>query len=57
MRRLEADVFPALGNKPITDITAPQLLATAKAIESRGALDIAKRSLQTDLAPEKRIPC
>ena len=47
MRRLEADVFPALGNKPITDITAPQLLATAKAIESRGALDIAKRSLQT----------
>ena len=39
MRRLEADVFPALGNKPITDITAPQLLATAKAIESRGAVD------------------
>ena len=27
MRRLEADVFPALGNKPIADITAPQLLA------------------------------
>ena len=47
MRRLEADVFPALGNKPITDITAPQLLAMAKAIENRGALDIAKRSLQT----------
>jgi integrase len=47
MRRLEADVFPALGRKPITDITAPQLLAMAKAIESRGALDIAKRALQT----------
>lgn len=47
MRRLEADVFPALGNKPIADITAPQLLAMAKAIESRGALDIAKRALQT----------
>ncbi len=47
MRRLEADVFPALGNKPIADITAPQLLAMAKAIESRGALDIAKRAFQT----------
>ncbi len=36
-----------LGTKPIADITAPQLLAMAKKIESRGALDIAKRSLQT----------
>jgi len=47
MRRLESDVFPALGRKPITDITAPQLLAVAKSIESRGAVDIAKRALQT----------
>jgi integrase len=47
MRRLEAGVFPSLGSKPIADVTAPQLLAMAKAIESRGALDIAKRALQT----------
>ena len=47
LRRLEADVFPALGSKPITEVTAPKLLAMAKAIESRGAVDIAKRSLQT----------
>jgi len=47
MRRLEADVFPALGSKPITDVTAPHLLAVAKAIEKRDALDIAKRALQT----------
>ncbi|MCR5865234.1 phage integrase central domain-containing protein [Aquincola sp. J276] len=47
LRRLEADVFPLLGAKPIADITAPQLLAMAKKIEARGALDIAKRSLQT----------
>lgn len=47
LRRLEADVFPALGAKPIGEITAPQLLAMAKKIEARGALDIAKRSLQT----------
>ena len=46
-RRLEADVFPAIGHKPIGDVTAPQLLAMAKKIESRGALDIAKRALQT----------
>lgn len=47
IRRLEADVFPALGTKPLASIAAPQLLAMAKAIESRGALDIAKRALQT----------
>lgn len=47
IRRLEADVFSVLGAKPIGEITAPQLLAMARRIESRGALDIAKRSLQT----------
>lgn len=47
IRRLELDVFPLLGSKPIGEITAPQLLAMAKKIESRGALDIAKRCLQT----------
>jgi integrase len=47
MRRLEADVFPAFGRKPIIDLTAPHLVAMAKTIESRDALDIAKRALQT----------
>jgi integrase len=47
IRRLEADVFPILGAQPVADITAPRLLAMAKKIEARGALDIAKRSLQT----------
>jgi integrase len=47
MRRLEADVFPDLGTMPVADITAPKLLAVAKKIEKRGALDIAKRMLQT----------
>lgn len=47
LRRLEADVFPALGSRPVGSITAPQLLAVAKDIEARGAVDIAKRSLQT----------
>lgn len=47
LRRLEADVFPQIGSKPIAEITAPQLLALAKKIESRGALDMARRSWQT----------
>jgi integrase len=46
LRRLEADVFPAIGSKPIADVTAPQLLAMAKKIEARGARDIARRAWQ-----------
>ncbi len=47
IRRLEADVFPVLGTRPIATLTAPQLLAMVKTIESRGAVDMAKRALQT----------
>lgn len=47
MRRLEADVFPVIGSKPVTEISAPLLLMTVKKIEARGALDIAKRALET----------
>ncbi|WP_399684003.1 tyrosine-type recombinase/integrase [Xenophilus sp.] len=47
LRRLEADVFPDLGKMPVAEITASRLVAMAKKIEKRGALDIAKRSLQT----------
>jgi integrase len=47
LRRLEADVFPAIGSLPIADIPAHRLVAMAKKIEGRGALDIAKRALQT----------
>lgn len=46
-RRLEADVFPVIGSRPVGTLTAPQLLAMAKTIESRGAVDMAKRALQT----------
>ncbi len=47
MRRLEADVFPAIGVRPIDAIEAPELVAMVKAVAARGALDIAKRVLQT----------
>lgn len=46
-RRLEADVFPAIGLRPVSEIQAPELVAMLKAIEKRGALDIAKRAHQT----------
>lgn len=46
IRRLEADVFPAIGKRPIAAIQAPELVAMMKAIEKRGALDIAKRCYQ-----------
>jgi integrase len=47
IRRLEADVFPKIGARPIAEITAPELVAMVKAAATRGALDIAKRVLQT----------
>lgn len=47
LRRMETDIFPALGQRPISEILAPELVRMTKAIEARGALDIAKRSLQT----------
>lgn len=47
LRRLGADVFPVLGARPVSEIEAPELVRMAKKIEGRGALDIAKRSLQT----------
>jgi len=47
LRRIEADIFPILGNRPIREITAPELLAVIRLVEKRGAIDIAKRLLQT----------
>lgn len=46
-RRLEADVFPIIGHRPVGELQALELVAMAKRIEARGALDIAKRSMQT----------
>jgi integrase len=46
LRRLVADVFPAIGIRPIAEIEAPELVAMAKEIEKRGAGELAKRSLQ-----------
>lgn len=46
-RRMDADILPCLGARPIALIEAPELVAMTKAIEQRGARDIAKRALET----------
>jgi hypothetical protein len=46
IRRLEKDVFPWLGSRPVGQITPPELLACLRRIESRGALDTAHRAHQ-----------
>jgi len=42
-RYLEKDIFPWLGNRVVKDITAPDLLAVLRKIESRGAYEKAQR--------------
>lgn len=46
MRRLEQNVFPAIGARPVSAIEPPELVAMVKTVAERGALDIAKRCLQ-----------
>lgn len=46
LRRLERDVFPWIGKKPIAEIKAPEVLQTVRRIESRGAVETAHRALQ-----------
>jgi integrase len=40
-------MFLEIGNVPVSDITAPRLLAAIRKIESRGAHEVAHRALQT----------
>ncbi len=47
LARLKADIFPYIGYRPINEITAPELLLVLRQIENRGAIDIARRALQT----------
>jgi len=46
IRRLEKNIFPRLGRRPISEIDAPELLAAMRPIEERGAHDLAHRVLQ-----------
>lgn len=46
LRRLESDVFPWLGARPVADVTAPELLTVLRRIEGRGAAESAHRARQ-----------
>lgn len=46
IRRLERDVFPWIGGRPIVEVTAPELLTVLRRIENRGAIETAHRALQ-----------
>ena len=43
IQRLEKNVFPWLGTRPVGEIAAPELLAVLRRIEARGALEVAHR--------------
>jgi integrase len=45
-RMLERNIFPWLGNKPITDILPKDILACLRRVEDRGTIETAHRSLQ-----------
>lgn len=45
LRRLEVNLFPHLGHRPIGEIEPPELLEAVRKIESRGAHDLAHRVL------------
>jgi integrase len=45
--RLEGDVFPMIGARPIDQVEAPELVQMVKKIEARGVGDLARRALET----------
>ncbi len=46
IRRLERDVFPWIGGRPIAEVSAPELLKVLRRIEERGAVETAHRASQ-----------
>jgi len=46
-RRLDANILPHLGKLPVNGIAAPDIVAMVRAVEQRGARDVAKRVLET----------
>lgn len=43
---MERDAFPSLGDKLVTEITAPEIPEAIRIVEARGALDISRRLKQ-----------
>ena len=45
LHRLEHELFPALGGRPVAEIEAAELLDAIRAVEARGALELASKTL------------
>lgn len=45
LNRFERDIFPWVGGRPISEISAQELLVTVRRIEARGAVETAHRAL------------
>ncbi len=46
LRRMEIYLFPWIGNRPISDLTAPDVLLPLKRIQNQSKLETARRTLQ-----------
>jgi integrase len=46
LRRLDSDIFPRIGARPVNAIEPSELLDAVRAVENRGAIELAKRLLQ-----------
>jgi integrase len=44
IRLFKRDIFPIIGGRPVSEVTAPELLTALRRIEARGALDTAHRA-------------
>jgi integrase len=47
LARLEGDIFPQFGSRPIAEIDAPELLEALRKVENRGVIETARRLRQT----------
>lgn len=47
LKRMESELFPSIGARPIQQITPPELLSVIRKIEARDALELSHRVLQT----------
>jgi integrase len=46
LARLEVDIFPQIGSRPIVEIAAPELLDVLRKVEKRGVIETARRLRQ-----------
>jgi len=56
MTRLEADVFPETGDRPIVSLTASDFRRTVQSIEARGAAEVCQAQSR-GLRPDSSILC